>query len=192
MSADTHKFTVFNSDEVYTIKNLDGTGYSETIKASNHSNVGIVCSGLIKCGFEDCVDIVRGYKYNLSGGTYLIEDNTRTFITIKGGVKDIHIHDIRLIGKPSFFWDISLGDHTIYNDSAPHLPPVREIYINNVKRYSDLTFKERLPVRILVFHSKVPVIKDFDKRYYKLIIIPKFIVKTWFLIKRILSKWGKS
>lgn len=176
MGKDTHKFVLENKG-VYSGESVNGYGYAEAVKGSNLEDVTFRNFSIVG-GYEDCVDVVRGRNYVFCEGD-MYAGEARTFVTIKGGVQGIWLEDIVFHGKTKYPWDISLGDHTIYNDAEPNLDIVRKVVLNRVKRV------DGAPVRVLCMASQVPVKLNGKYRVY---VVPRFIWRTWFWLKRKLRK----
>jgi hypothetical protein len=66
MSADTH-FRVYASNNIADVEpeTLDGTGFSETCKASLKENIEIANKTFVGSPSEDDIDVVRGGPYYL-------------------------------------------------------------------------------------------------------------------------------
>lgn len=178
---DTHSFVIERSNEVYrNLKLYSSESYSEILKISNHENV-TVTNSYIGGGNEDCIDVVRGKNIVFSDLVLssLRGKGTRTFITIKGGVSDVIIKNINLIGKTRYPWDISLGDWTIYDADKNH-PPVKNIRIEHVSHDTGR------PIRVLCVHSEIPKIVG---KNVKIIRVPPILVKIWFSLKRFFSRY---
>jgi len=174
---DTHVYVIERDNEHYqNLKLYSNPQYSEILKMSNRENV-TVSSSYIGSGYEDCIDIVRGYNITLRDLTLSSRKNSkaRTYITIKGSCKGVNITDIQLVGDTRYPWDISLGDWTIY-DADPQRPLMRDVVIRNVNHISGR------PVRVLCLYCETP---DVDSSV-KLIKVPMFLVKIWFALKRLL------
>ena len=172
MGKDTHKHKLVSHERLSDV-DIDGTGYSEAIKGSNITDV-VVRNFSAKGGNEDCIDIVRGSDYLFHHGR-LEANGCRTFITIKGGVDGVVMSEIVLTGKPKWFWDISLGDHTIYGWDAGKC---KEIKFNHIRHESGK------PVRILVLNSEVPLwVDDYDN--YKIYKVPKLLVRLLFWFREL-------
>jgi hypothetical protein len=163
---DTHKYTLKNNVKASNL-NLDGSDCAETIKGSNLSNSGVVEFDII-AGYEDGIDCVRGSNYLFKEGSIRASDFTRTFITLKGGIKGYTLRNLELDGEPSLPWDISIGDHTIYNKGE--LLNMEDGLISGVYHASGRK------VRIFVLDGEVPVC-EFGK--YKVIKVPRFVAKLW-------------
>lgn len=182
MLTDTHKIKLTESNRSYIIdKSVCGDGYAEALKLSNLENVSVSVT-LITGGYEDCIDIVRGKNYNIHNSALRSGNKTRTFITAKGGIDGLVLENLLISGKTSFFWDISLGDHTIYNDIDSDLPVMKNVTINNVKRVNGKK------VRILCLYCENPKLVNGK---YTLIKIPISLVRIFFSIKRFVAKVRK-
>lgn len=168
---DTHTLKM-ESDTVYENIFLNGTKDAETIKGSNIQNAVLKKFDIIG-GYEDCIDCVRGNNYVFEEGILRTSPKTRVFITLKGGIDGVEMKNLLLIGRTKFPWDISLGDHTIYNKGR--LMNQKNILISDVSRY------DKKPVRILVMDSARPEVRDSRVRFIR---IPKPIVRVWFMILR--------
>jgi len=178
--ADTPSFVIERSNEVYrNLKLYSSEKYSEILKMSNRKNVTITTS-YVGGGIEDSIDIVRGENILLNDLVLssLRGNQTRTFITVKGGVDGIIIKNINLIGETKYPWDISLGDWTIYDVDKNH-PPVRNIRIEHISH------ENGRPIRVLCLHSEVP---EVIGKNVKILRIPPIFVKIWFGLKRFFSK----
>jgi hypothetical protein len=167
---DTHKH-VLTSGKIETGLDLDGTGYSETIKGSNMEQTGAIGFSII-AGNEDGIDCVRGTDYTFTNGVIESRSNTRTFITAKGGIDGLLLKDILLAGKTKWWRDIGLGDHTIYNKGK--LMGMRNVVIDNVRR------SDGKKVNVFVMDCDKP--KCVNGRY-RVIKLPKLLVKLFMKIK---------
>lgn len=166
---DTHKLKLEWNKE-YSGLVLDGTGYAETLKASAGENITVRDFSIIG-GYEDCIDCVQGTNYTFADGSLLAGPKTRTFITLKGGINGVILKNLVLSGKCRWPWDISLGDHTIYNKGK--LMNQQNILIEDVRRTDP---KRR--VRVLVLDSEAPVVINSSVMIIK---VPRWIV--WLLMK---------
>jgi hypothetical protein len=160
--------------------------YSEALKGSNLINA-MIRDFYVFGGYEDGVDFVRGVNYTVQDGVIEAESvltpvkegspnrrprRTQTFITIKGGVTGYTLRNLLLKGRRSFWWDISIGDHTIYNKGK--LLDTRDGVIDNVRRVDGKR------VVILVLDGKKPVCSNGR---YRVIKVPRWLVKVYFKIK---------
>lgn len=176
MGKDTHKM-VLESGGIYTNENVNGIGYAEAVKCSNLKDVTFRKFSIVG-GYEDCLDVVRGRNYVFCEGD-MYAGEARTFVTVKGGVHGFWLEDVVFHGKTKYPWEISLGDHTIYNDADPDLNIVRKVVLNRVRRV-DGAF-----VRVLCMASNRPICLNGKYRVY---VVPRWIWRTWFWLKRKLKK----
>jgi len=168
MKPDTNAFFLW-SDQRYNDIHVDGIGHAEAIKGSNKANVNVFNFTAIG-GYEDVIDCVRGKSYAFVDGELSTGPNTRTFITLKGGINGVLLKNLTLVGDCKYPWDISLGDHTIYNKRK--LLNQKKIVMRGVRRANGK------PIKILVLDSEVPDC-DFPVKIYRL---PKFLLRIWFWI----------
>jgi hypothetical protein len=167
---DTHAF-VLESGRHYSGLTIDGIGFSEAVKGSNLVDTTVEDLYAIG-GDEDCIDCVRGSNYTFRD-VRLVSSGTNTFITLKGGIDGCILEDVTLLGDTKYPWDVSLGDHTIYNKGR--LMMQKNIILRNVRRADDK------PVRVFVMDSEPPTVENSNVRIYR---VPKLLVKLWFLVKR--------
>lgn len=149
---------------------LDGSNNAETLKGSNISDCTVRDFTLIG-GYEDCIDCVRGSNYAFIGGSLIAGQKTRTFVTLKGGIDGVVLSDITMSGKCKWWWDISLGDHTIYNQGR--LLNQKNIVISNVRKVAPVR-----KVRILVIDCERPTITDSNAVVIK---VPRIV--AWMLMR---------
>jgi len=168
--ADTHAVTL-QSGKVFMAVNADGRGFSEALKGSNLRDAGAHGFHLV-AGDEDGIDCVRGSNYSFRDGVIESTPLTRTFITLKGGIQGATLQNIRLKKRCRYPWDISLGDHTIYN--RRRLMRQSGVVIDNVWR------DDGRPVRILVMDSEKPMCSRGEYRIYR---IPTLLVRIWMFFK---------
>lgn len=171
---DTNKF-MLESGATHLSLNIDGRGFSEAIKGSNVKDVK-VCGFEAFGGDEDCIDCVRGMGYKFESGK-LYSGQSRTFITAKGGIDGFVLKDIELIGNTRWFWDISLGDHTIYYNQGDE-SVMKNILIDSVRR------ADGKPVTILCLLSEKPKVTNGK---YRIIKPPLFLVKLYFNLIRLIK-----
>lgn len=167
---DTHKY-ILKDGSIESGLVLDGSGFSETIKGSNLTGSGVDGFNII-AGNEDGIDCVRGSDYKFSGGVIKSGPKTRTFITAKGGINGLLLKDIVLCGKTTWWRDIGLGDHTIYNKGK--MMGMRNVTIDNVTR------ADGGKVNVLVLDCKKP---NCINGRYRVIRLPRFLVKIFMMIK---------
>jgi hypothetical protein len=166
---DTHAY-ILRSNTRYTNLVIDGKDDSEAIKGSNRTN-STVDGFMAIAGYEDGIDCVRGSNYTFRNGEIHSSKRTRTHITIKGGVKRYTFQNIELYGLTRFPWQISIGDHTIYNKGK--LLNTDGGFIDSVHRANGK------PVRILVLDGTVPECVNGNYIIWR---VPRFLVKLWFKI----------
>lgn len=172
---DSHKVKLYDSNHTYYNITANGIGYSEALKLSNLHNVEVIGFNLIG-GYEDCVDCVRGSNLSFTDG-YLYNGDARVFVTAKGGIDGFVLKDVLLLGRPKW-WDISLGDHTIYNDAGDN-GIMKNVVIDNVS--ADTNRK----VTVLCLWCERPELKNGN---YRLIMVPKFLVKILFWYRKTVNK----
>lgn len=173
---DTHAVKIPKSDYTYNNFQIDGRGYAEGLKLSNLDNV-FIADGHIIGGYEDCIDCVRGSNYLFENLT-LEAGDARTFVTAKGGLSYISFKNITLKGKTKWPWDFSFGDHTIYYNQGDK-SWTKNIVLDDVRR------EDSKKVTILCLLSDRPRVKNGD---YRVIMVPKWIVKSLFFVNKIISK----
>lgn len=113
---------------------IDGHGFSEGLKVTNTPEA-IVANKRIIGGSEDCIDIVRTGHAHIRDSCLVASERTRTFITAKGGGQRLIFSGLLFIGDTRW-WDVSLGDWTIYNQD-PTLPPMRQAIFNDCRHIFD-------------------------------------------------------
>lgn len=174
---DTHAIKLYDNNTSYTDLFADGTNFAEALKVSNLSDIKVSNFELIG-GWEDCIDCVRGNNMIFYGGILISSKHTKTFVTAKGGIDGFILRNIELRKRPKWFWDISLGDHTIYNDMGD-TTMMKNVVIDNVWR------DDNKKVTILCLWCERPELLNGN---YKLIMVPKFLVKILFGFKRLTAK----
>lgn len=151
---------------------IDGRGVSEGLKLSFCRNVE-VRDCIIRGGYEDCVDIVRGENISFKNCTFMAQ-NTKQHITAKGGVKNLSFDNCTFVNSFSKFYDgacIDLGNWTDYDDVDR--PMMRNISIKNCKME-----KVGLPVLYRRLYSETPIVENCQGFGLK---IPRLFVKLfWF------------
>jgi len=182
---DTHYFKITQDNSVISVPYvMDGHGFAETVKISNLKNIHFSGKRIIG-GYEDCLDAVRGSNYIIHDTNFVAGEKTRTFITAKGSIDSFAVINCTFTGKTKWPWDISLGDHTIYDNQDWKTPKMRNVYLADNRR----TDGKR--IKVLVLHCEKPNTPDQNEDYL-FFVIPHFIVRGLFAIKRLLSKLNKK
>lgn len=172
---DTHKEVVYR-DGVISKKDIDGSGYSETLKLSNVNNCKIEKTTL-HGGIEDCVDIVRGNDHLFEDCDFYCDNSYQAF-TIKGGAHNITIRNCRFHGSPSKGY-IVLGQYSDY-DFCKTIP-VSNMLIENC------TFENPDVNQVVSWNAKDI---DADFEVYR---IPIIIRLAYFTFRKVYDrfKFGK-
>lgn len=154
---------------------IDGRGVSEGLKLSFCRNAE-VRDCIIRGGYEDCVDIVRGENISFKNCKF-ISQNSKQHITAKGGVKNLSFNNCTFVNSFSKFYDgacIDLGNWTDYDDVDR--PMVRNVLIKDCKM-------EKVGFRVLYrrLFSEAPTVKNchgFGLR------VPRLFVKLFWTAQR--------
>jgi hypothetical protein len=154
-----------------------GQGYGEGLKLSFPNNV-YVCNTTIYGGYEDVVDIVRGYNVHFKNCTFFANKNTKNFFTIKGGVKKVKIEDCTFSGNIRDLFLFKFGDWTDYD--IVDRPEVRNIIIKN--NSFDLVTKKKF--LYLAIHSEIPTLSNNKGTYFKGIKLPKLLKNIFWMYKK--------
>jgi polygalacturonase len=161
-------FNVVVTDKVITPPD---NSYSDTLKFS-HVDTFVVTDCKITGGKEDCIDIMRKSS---NGAIRMCElaPKGKFAITIKGGVKNIYIEDVVIIGGGSET-DIDIGNYE--NASTPRNEPVELVTLCNVKR------SDGRPVRVRLINCKNVLFKD-GAQNYDVWEVPSFLWKAYFWLR---------
>jgi len=143
--------------------------YSEALKGSNLKASGAIGFNVVG-GEEDGIDCVRGSGYWFSDGVIEAGNRTRTFVTLKGGIDGVVLKDVELVGKCRWPWQVSLGDHTIYNKGR--LMGMRGVVLDGVRR------GDGKAVWVLVLDCEKPECRNGK---YRVVKVPKWLV--WLFMK---------
>jgi hypothetical protein len=167
---DSHAYKM-STDEFVFGRTIRGEEHAEAVKFSNIENASITNCVIIG-GYEDCIDMVRGRNYQIFHCDLKSSAKTRTFITAKGGIENLIISKCTFWGPIKYPWDISLGDHTIYNKGK--LMNMNKVLLRKLKR-TDSNRK----VRVLALDCNNITHDDT----VTLIKVPKLLVKLLMKLK---------
>ena len=153
---------------------IDGRGCAEGLKISFGHNIKVK-NCIIHGGYEDCVDIVRGANISFKNCKF-ISYNTKHHFTIKGGCKNIRIHDCEFINDFNKWYDgaiLDIGNYCDY-DQNPR-PKVRHVQVTDC-RLTNIKFK--LLSRVL--YGNKPVVQNTKGMVFK---VPTFITNAFFNLR---------
>lgn len=151
---------------------IDGTGRREALKGSQLEHNIIARCRLIG-GYEDCLDIVRGYKVNIEDCQMIAGDRTRTHITLKGGMHTVTLRRITFFGRTRWPWDVSLGDWTGYD--MVKRPPMGNVALDSLRH------NDGRPVRVLCRYTEKPQVLGGTVR---LIRFPRWFIRAEWRVRQ--------
>lgn len=175
---DTHAWVVPQSNADYADLIVDGTGFSEAGKSSNHNNITFTRCVFIG-GHEDAFDIVRGYNITFNKCKFVA--NGDNGLTIKGGVQNVVFNNCTFEGSPKNA-HIVLGQYCDYDFCRRK--KTTGIVFNSCRWVGS-----RLGIE--VWDGEMP---SFNLCYTRVNKIPYLIVEGYFLFRKIHDriKFGKN
>lgn len=178
-----NNFESYWGEKNFTIENRiiapdNPTSFNDILKLSHCENI-VIKECQIEGGSEDCIDALAGKELHIINTR--LRPNGRNGITLKGAIEEIGLDNVVFLSHGSEC-DIELGQHTIY-DTLLGRDKTKRVHLTNV------TSNDGKPVIVRVWNADKPGITGGN---VKLIIIPKIIVKIYFLWRWIQIHWLKK